>query len=271
MIRRPPSGFTLTELAVVMAIIALLIGGLLMPLSAQQETRSRQDTEKALAIVQESLIGFAVINGRLPCPATATLASGSGGSCPSGGAATVAGCEATAGAGAALACVNAGGVLPWATLGLPETDAWGNRYTYRVTTMYARGVDPAQTVFGGSCALNPSDHSSYNPALADGPRQSAFAICTPGDIVVQTTCTGCTPAPATLAVNIPAIVISHGRNGFGAYTPQGTRISLPTDANENENANGDATFVGNTAIDDLVQPIPGSLLVNRMMMAGKLP
>ena len=32
----PTSGFTLTELAVVMAIIALLIGGLMMPLSAQR-------------------------------------------------------------------------------------------------------------------------------------------------------------------------------------------------------------------------------------------
>ena len=60
MIRRRPLGFTLTELAVVMAIIALLIGGLLMPLAGQQETRNRQDTEKALAVIQESLIGFAV-------------------------------------------------------------------------------------------------------------------------------------------------------------------------------------------------------------------
>ena len=271
MIRCRSTGFTLTELAVVMAIIAVLIGGLLMPLAGQQDTRNRQDTEKALAVIQESLIGFAVVNGRLPCPATPTLVSGTGGSCPAGGSATVAGCEATTGSGTSLACVNASGVLPWATLGLPETDAWGNRYTYRVTPMYARGIDPAQAVFGGSCALNPSDHSTYNPALADGPRQSAFAICTPGDITVQTTCAGgCTPAPTTLASNVPAVVISHGKNAVGAWTTQGSR-SPPIDPNEAENSNDDATFVSNTAIDDLVQWIPNSQLINRMMTANKLP
>ena len=272
--RHRTAGFTLMELAVVLAIVALLLGGMLMPLAAQIDLRNRQDTEKALVIIQEALMGFALINGRLPCPAKPTLVSATGGTCPAGGAATVAGCEATRGAGATLACDGSSdetpvsGVLPWATLGLAEIDAWGNRYTYSVAPLYARGIDAARTDFGGSdCPLNPADHHTYNAALADGPRQSAFAICTPGTIAVLAAAGG-----TTLASRIPAVVVSHGKNGGGAYTPQGNRIALPANGgDEDENADDDATFVSNNASDDLVVWIPRNLLVGRMLAAGKLP
>lgn len=266
MTSRPVAGFTLTELAVVLAIVSLLIGGMLVPLSGQQDMRNRQETAKALAAAQEALIGFALINGRLPCPALPTLATGTGGICPAGGAATVAGCEATTGAGATLACTAVHGVLPWSTLGLPESDAWGRRYSYRVTAHFARGVSLGQTDFGAACPLNAPDHSgAYNPALGDGPRQAAFALCTPGDIVVLTAVAG-----TTLVGEVPAVVVSHGRNGAGAWTPQGDR--LPTaGGDEAENADDDADFATNTTIDDQLQWIPRGLLMNRMLVAGKLP
>ncbi len=73
---RRPSGFSLIELAIVLFIVSLLIGGLLMPLSAQNEIRGRQETDKALANIREALIGFAVVNGRLPCPAVASIPTG---------------------------------------------------------------------------------------------------------------------------------------------------------------------------------------------------
>jgi len=41
-------------------------------------------------------------------------------------------------------CMASRGVVPWQTLGTPETDAWGNRFTYRVQPIYAhagRGFD----------------------------------------------------------------------------------------------------------------------------------
>lgn len=263
---RAASGFTLAELAVVLAIVALLLGGMLVPLAGQQDMRNRQETERSLAVIHEALIGFALVHGRLPCPATATLASGTGGDCPDGGAATVAGCEATSGAGTSLACVAPAGVLPWATLGLAETDAWGNRYTYRVTAHFARGIDPAQTDFGSNCALNPPDHHSYDAALADGPRLAAFALCTPGDIGVAAAVGG-----TTLASKLPAIVVSHGKNGAGAYTPQGSRLAPAAGSDEAANADDDSAFVSNPASDDLVRWLPGSLLIGRMLSAGKLP
>lgn len=262
---RPTAGFTLTELAVVLAIVALLMGGMLVPMSGQQDMRNRQETAKALAAAQESLIGFALINGRLPCPAVPTLATGTGGICPNGGAAAVAGCEATTGSGTTLACAGESGVLPWATLGLPESDAWGHRYSYRVTALFARGVSLGQTDFGTDCALNPPNHNSYDPTLGDGPRQAAFALCTPSDISVLTAVGG-----TTLASDLPAIVVSHGRNGAGAYTTQGDRLPAAS-GDEAENADDDADFTTNTTIDNQLQWIPRSLLMNRMLVAGKLP
>ncbi len=265
MTARKAPGFTLAELAIVLAIVSLLIGGMLMPLGTQQEIRNRQETARALVAIQESLIGFALVKGRLPCPAAPAIAAGTGGVCPADGSASVAGCEATTGSGPSLACSNPEGVLPWATLGLPEGDAWGNRYTYRVSALFARGIDPGQTDFGDGCALNPSDHSEFKPGLGDGPREAAFALCSAGDIAVFDAVGG-----TSLVGDLPAIVVSHGRSGGGAWTPQGTRLPA-AGAEEAENANGDAKFVASTAIDDQLQWIPRSLLMNRMLLARRLP
>jgi prepilin-type N-terminal cleavage/methylation domain-containing protein len=69
---RQQRGFSLVELAVVLAIVAFTIGGMLMPLGAQRDIRARQDTEKQLADAKELLIAFAITNQRLPCPASPT-------------------------------------------------------------------------------------------------------------------------------------------------------------------------------------------------------
>src|SRR4030095_2303364 len=68
--RNRARGFTLIELAVVVLVITLLIGGLLVPLSTQVEQRNISDTQQRLAQIQDALIGFAIAHGRFPCPAT---------------------------------------------------------------------------------------------------------------------------------------------------------------------------------------------------------
>ncbi len=69
---RGGDGFTLVEMAVVLVIIGLLLGGLLIPLSTQMENDKRKETQATLAAIREALIGYAVINGSLrPAPATA--------------------------------------------------------------------------------------------------------------------------------------------------------------------------------------------------------
>ncbi len=128
MLSRPVSaraqhGFTLTELAVVVAIVALLIGGTLMTLAAQSSAREFGDTQRTLELARDALAGFAIVNGRLPCPAVA----GTGG------------VESPVGGGA---CTAPEGFVPAVTLGIGPTDvngalldAWGYPIRYRVTTV----------------------------------------------------------------------------------------------------------------------------------------
>lgn len=274
-------GFTLMELTVVLVIVGLLLGGLLVPLSAQRDVEFVKATDKSLADIREALIGFAVINGRLPCPADKTIASG----------VTGAGVEATAGSGTTLSCNctsasagaasgvakygavgtaackatssnadaladSVGGVLPWATLGLLETDAWGNRYTYQMSNTFGRGIDATQA-FG--CASGP----------ATAPASAAFALCTPGSISILASAGG---TALTTAGTVAAVVVSHGKAAAGAYNSQGTQVSTAgAGADETENFNGDATFVSNANIDDRVIWIPATQLMNRVIAAGRLP
>lgn len=114
-------GFSLVELAVVMAIVALLLGSLMYTLSAQTEQRNFEETRRRLELARELLLAFAVVKGRLPCPAIATSL---GIEAPSTGS----------------ACTTYfGGWLPAASIGYQQVDAsgfavdaWGNRIRYAV-------------------------------------------------------------------------------------------------------------------------------------------
>lgn len=217
-------GFTLAEMAVVLVIVALLIAGMVLPLSAQQEIRARQETERVMAELREALLGYAAAHtagdGRpyLPCPDVDDdgLEDRTAGNC------------------------NANeGRLPWATLGLGRTDAWNNRYRYAVSAAF----------------------SSSNTGFTLG-SSGTLTVCQ------ENSCA------ATLAANIPALTLSHGPNGLGAFNTAGGSNAAPTDADELENADGDAVFVSRTpggGFDDLVLWLPATVLFNRMIAAGRLP
>ena len=111
-------GFTLVELTIVMLVVAILLAGFLMPLSLQMDLRRYADTKKTMDQINEALIGFVLVNGRLPCPANPAIADG----------ANNAGVERAACATAASKV----GVIPWVTLNVAETDEWGRRFTPRV-------------------------------------------------------------------------------------------------------------------------------------------
>jgi prepilin-type N-terminal cleavage/methylation domain-containing protein len=237
------SGFTLVEMAIVLMIVGLLLGGLLVPLSAQMEQRNNADTQKSLTEIKDAIVGYALANGQLPCPADPTIATGS----------TNAGISRTT----CTTTANSTGVLPWATLGISETDAWGRRYTYRVTSDFADAI--ASATYGG-CTPSPI------PTLA------SFGLCSVGNINVLSAASG----GVTIAGSVPAVIISHGKNAAGAYTPQGTQIAVGSNADEQENSDGsaDLTYVSHTpspTFDDLVVWISPSILLNRMVAAGKLP
>lgn len=224
-IRRHSAGFTLVELAVALTIVALLLGMMFVTIGAQVDQRHISDTDRLLGEVREAIYGFAQANGRLPCPATPTIPSGTAG----------AGTENWTGS----ACGIQEGVVPWADLGVPETDAWGRRLRYRVTLSFADS--PSGTL-------------------------SSFSMTDNGSLTV-------TDGSAVIATNVPAVILSHGKNGLGGYTSLGTQLPAPT-GDELENTNGNNTFVSRTNapdFDDQVTWISGYILKTRMIAATRLP
>lgn len=218
-------GFTLVEIAIVLVIVGILLSGGLTILSSQQEMRRQQESTTMLSEAREALIGFAIVNGRLPCPADPTVASGAANAGVER-AATPAGC--TGGVPALQ------GVLPWATLGLPELDAWSHRFTYRVSASFARS----------------------------GP----FTRSSAGDITISVSAGG-----TALASAVPAALVSHGANGLLAYLPFGSQMPASADADETENGDVDTAFVNKSmtsTYDDLVVWLSPHILFNRMVSAG---
>jgi len=257
----PQPGFSLVELTIVMLIVSILLAGVLMPLSMQMEVRRYADTKKTMDMINEALIGFVLVNGRLPCPADPTIADG------------------TANAGVERpTCATAAtqfGVIPWVTLNVPETDEWGGRFTYRVSSAFA-DTYPSLT-WGCTPTVSPVSPMS-------------FALCAVGDMQVRSR-TNLKVVYNMTNAEVPAVFVSHGKNSYGAYRPQGgTPPAVPAaNVDEATNAGGGAVFYSREKtdvssscsdapgagpmceFDDLVAFVPLAMLMNRMVISGKLP
>ncbi|MDA0823694.1 MAG: prepilin-type N-terminal cleavage/methylation domain-containing protein [Proteobacteria bacterium] len=273
-------GFTLVEMAVVLFIFGLLIAGVIGPLETQLEARDRNSTIATMNEVIEALYGYAITHGRLPCPDT------DGDGLPDMTNEPYDPSDVDTGACDGDTFNDGEGFLPWAELGVAQGDAWGNRFRYRVTWPNFTWPDhrdppglPSDRVCDGD--IDPEE----------------FDLCASGNLLVQTR--GDNPGAggiqgkflSTLANNLPAILLSHGRNGFGATSTDGAARPLPASGtDEAENADGDTTFISRRysgdnatcadnlaeasalcAFDDIVMWISPSLLNNRMVVAGRLP
>lgn len=240
------AGFTLVEIAIVLLIVALLLRGLLATLSGQIDQRRVSETSKQLDEIKEALIGYAIVNGRLPCPATT---SSNGTESP------VSGVNCT---------IFYNGYVPASTLGLAGTDSsgfavdsWGNRIRYAVTSWSS--TSPAvNNVFTTTNGMSTVGISNLSPNLL---------VCSTATGITSSSCTTGT----SLTTNgVPAVIYSTGKNGgYG-----GTGID------ESANLDGNRTFVSHTpapssdpngAFDDLVVWLSPNTLLNRMVAAGKLP
>jgi prepilin-type N-terminal cleavage/methylation domain-containing protein len=266
-------GFTLIELAIVMFIVALLIGGMLLPLSAQQDIRSSGETQKILADARDALLGFAMANDRLPCPAVKDTT----------------GVESVVGPpcvpGSPCVCTNPyDGFLPAATLGLSPVDAqgylldgWGgesiHRVRYAVTTNSTTAVrNNAFTTASGMKNATYTDGSNVTTTGMTALTPD-LQICSTGTgITTATPDTAACAANATLATDAVAVIYSLGKNaGTGGTSsdekhnpnPQSAALVAP-----------DRAFVSapqGTAFDDQVVWLSKNTLFNRMVAAGKLP
>ena len=236
-------GFTLIELAVVLFVVTLILGSILVPLTSQVEQRQISDTRRTLEDIKEALMGYAVANGHLPCPAisaTNGLENRTGTTCTANW---------------------RDGYIPWATLGVSKLDAWGNIFRYSVTPAYASSLTPTftfstprditiQTRDGGAAIINLTNVPPNGvPAVVQSYGKNGYR-----SVNDQGTA-------QALPTGWPASNIDEETN---ATTGLGTTFvsRVPQAAGVSSNPG---------EFDDIVVWISPNILFNRMVAAGKLP
>ena len=267
-------GFSLVELAVVMAIVAFLLGGLMYTLSAQTEQRNFEETRRRLEQARELVLAFAITNGRLPCPARSNSAGAevrvsdadvvvaNRGKCQDAGA-VVDYYGGTLGGGVV------GGLLPAQTIGFQQldsagfaVDAWQNQIRYTVANLITNCSGSSTT-----------PHFTFSTNL-----RTNGITCQPNDLLVCKSASGITGTDCGVGTAnqimtrslVVAIIYSTGKNGSGAAGG----------IDEAANLNGDRVFVyhtptpgtfANGEFDDQFTWITVGELYGKLIAAGVLP
>jgi prepilin-type N-terminal cleavage/methylation domain-containing protein len=208
-------GFSLVELSVVILIIGIVMTMGIGAWTANLENQALAATAQRQTAIRDALAGYLRRNGRLPCPDNDFTA-------PDGIENRTTANDPT------TACATRFGILPYVTLGLARDavrDGWGNFFSYHVSN-----------------TANTSAASGNWSANSDWTTSANFRPGNTGTITVNER-NGA--AVTTLATNAVAVIVSHGRNGFGAYSIGGTRSTLPaagTDELDNTNGTADTTY-----------------------------
>jgi type II secretory pathway pseudopilin PulG len=208
----------------VLVILALLGGSLLVPVASRIEARDRQTTLERLRDIQHALTGFAIIHGRLPCPSTETDPTS-----------TAYGLEDGPPCNHTLE-----GVLPWRSLAVAATDAWGRDAPGRRATS-GQGT--------GATALD--------PAYGRGTDRRSNRTQSPTCRSATTTAAGSPPSDSQAV----AIVWSTGPNRRADGEQRQPFASAAPSYQAGEPG---------TDFDDLLAWIGRPLLVARLAQAGRL-
>lgn len=290
-LRKNSRGFTLAEIAIVTLILGLMVAGVLGAVTNQINQGRVLATQRQLDEIREALLGFASQNGYLPCPDT----DGDGvENAPNRGAATL------------LACTNAEGFLPWVTLGVSQTDAWGIRFRYRIKDEFARASAANSPAVGGitpiaACTVTAG---ATDPIPTTDPNNCTFDIQDSGEIRIDTRAGASGKSLTTLAggtrtsgIGIPVVIMSFGKNSYGGVDASGNPRPVPPAINVDETTNydtasrnaaapafvsriskdSDTPCVDSTAagplceFDDIVVWISTPVLVSKLIQANRLP
>ncbi len=232
-----------------MFIVSLLLGGMLLPLSAQQDVRAYGDTQKILSEARDALLGYAMANDRLPCPASSTSN----------------GVESMSSPGV---CTNPhDGYFPAATLGLTPVDSsgylidgWGsdsyNRIRYAVTTANTNSFTTSSGMKNtGVTVLAPDLQVCSTGASMANAGNPATAACAAGK---------------ALATDAVAVIYSLGKNAGTA----GAGTEETHNPNPLATIPADRAFVSapqGSSSDDQMVWLSKSTLFNRLVAAGRLP
>lgn len=262
-------GFSLLEVAIVLVIVTILLTAVGVPLASQVQARRADETRRVLEEAKEALLGFAMANGRFPCPAFANVTTNSAGR-ESFCTAATGGCTGSENLTpqAHGNCSNFyDGFLPASTLGLSSLDSQGflqdawatqsNRIRYAV---FAGAVGLGTNPFTSTSAMQAATITN----LGD-PARTYLYICSSGTGV---TATNCGSTANELTTKAAVLLMSLGENA-----PTGG-----TGTDESKNVDNNIVFVshapvtgGANAFDDIATWIPATIIIKKMLDAGKLP
>lgn len=273
---RRARGFTLVEIAIVIVVMGVLLtflAGISASLIAQQRS---QTTRSRLANIDTALTLFVSQYKRLPCPADGRIASATGGA------------EFASGTPRTCTGNQQYGVVPWRALGLTSADiedGWGGRFTYRVgpelvvdSAMDFSSCDPA----GTSATVRVSPNTYCIPAGTGASDCSGgnLGFCTPPDVALRGTVgkglvvknvagavvmdpRGPSGAGTDASTGAAYVVISHGAEGGGAYSSEGTLLTSSTAAGTMEAMN----FANLAYTPPVLSVAPTSFLVDDVFNA----
>ena len=252
----------------VLFIGGMLLVGVIQLATGLTENAKQKTTRENMQAVKLALQNFVGRTGRLPCPAVHTDAEAAatfGVEAPNPGT-----CTGTVDLESGLARF---GTLPWKTLGLSATSALDgsyNQFSYAVTrTATSTNLTTAGVMRGTLTVHTAAPTTNGLPATGN---QINSCSTTAGD------------NSCNLLASV--IIISHGRNGLGAYTGAGTAVgSLPTSAYELKNTiistapstlKTDVAFVNaaysegtSTYFDDIVMALtPADVLAPLLAQGG---
>lgn len=105
-------GFSLLEMTIVLLTLSIMLSGLISPLSARMLQSQLRQTNQQLQLALEALVGFAILQNRLPCPDTDNDGKENNTAC------------------------DQEGNLPWADLGIAGIDPWNQPLRYRVSATF---------------------------------------------------------------------------------------------------------------------------------------
>ncbi|MEN9461641.1 MAG: hypothetical protein RIS84_1661 [Pseudomonadota bacterium] len=239
--KQPAGGFTLVELAMSLLVIGLLMGTLILPVTGQLNARAISETEKTMDNIKEALIGYAVMNSKLPCPAAVV-------SNPAAN---------DFGTSQSILCGQEG-FLPWAELGIGKvTDAWGFPIRYRVDSNYT----VANTATGLPLDLKTTDKINVTHDYVLPP-------------TYQPVNKPLVSSEADNSSKIIVVLLSYGND----QTPNGTQEQQKNGTTPYENADGNAIYVLNDNVkggdadknfDDIVMWLPKTTLLARLAAANR--
>ncbi len=249
-------GFSLVELAIVILIMGLILGGLAMPLAVQRDNARIRDARDQLESIHIALEGFVIVNGFLPCPATPAsdgLAQAGGGN-----------------------CAVQHGFVPATTLNLSGSrnddslllDPWGSPVRYSVSAADADAD-------GNWDFITPGEMRDVTmPALTPD-----LVVCS---TAAGSSATNCAGAAETLSNRAPAVLYSIGKD-WASFSSADQVENVGTTlgggaSGVNYRVASDVVFVSRgpseqagDEYDDIVLWTSQNSLYRRMVDAGHLP